>query len=117
MLTGGHPLQFAGMSPVTVADVRRDPARFHEWDCVDPEESLNESAPYRGKCYKNESSVVIHTFKSGGGNYRLDKVEIKIDRDDPVTVFEQIESALSTGYLPDVFDWAAVWLTLDRTGL
>jgi hypothetical protein len=40
VLTGSHPLQFAGLPLVTVIDVLRNPARYHEWECVDPEESL-----------------------------------------------------------------------------
>lgn len=40
ILTGSHPLQFAGLPLITVIDVLRNPSRYHEWECVDPEESL-----------------------------------------------------------------------------
>lgn len=108
VLTGAHPLQFAGLPKLTVADVLRDPAYYHEWDCVDPDESENVAAAYRAKFYKNDSNLIINSFRSGGGIYRLDKIEIKIDLDNPIGVFDLIESALTTGGKPDIFNWAGV---------
>jgi hypothetical protein len=105
VLTGGHPLQFAELPLLTVADVLRAPEQYHEFECLDPSESLDESAPYRAKFFKNEGSLVINTFRGGGAVYKLDKTEIKIEPDNPINVFEQIESALRTGARPDVFIW------------
>ncbi len=116
VLTGAHPLQFAGLPLLTVADVLRDPAYYHEWDCVDPDESAHEAAAYRAKLYKNDSNLIINSFRSGGGIYRLDKVEIKIDLDNPIGVFDQIESALTTGGKPDVFIWAGVLAHIGSDG-
>lgn len=105
ILTGGHPLQFAGLPLLTVTDVMRNPGHYHEWDCLDPDESTEANAPYRAKLYKNETGLKIHTFRHEGGNFTLDKIEIKLDWDNPINVFEQIESALNTGCLPDVLIW------------
>lgn len=110
ILTGSHPLQFAGLPLMMVADVLRDPARYHEHELIDPDESLDPNANFRAKLYRNDSGLMINSFRSGGGVYQLEKMEIKIDFDNPIGVFEQLEAALNTGILPDVFVWGG-WLS------
>jgi hypothetical protein len=108
ILTGAHPLQFAGLPLLTVADVLRDPWGYNESVSIDPEQSMDFSAPYRSMFFKNENNLIISTFRGGGGIYRLDKIEIKIDLDNPISVFDQMESAINTGARPDVFNWAGL---------
>lgn len=105
-LTGGFELHFAGLPVMTVTDVLRDPAYFDGWELADIEDPFN--GRYRSKFYKNETGLKIHTFEGGGGNYTLDKIEIKEDRDNPTGLFEQIESAVNTGSRPDVFKRAGI---------
>ncbi|MDD5277860.1 MAG: hypothetical protein PHR16_17525 [Methylovulum sp.] len=105
ILIGSHPLQFAGLPLLTVADVLREPARYHENELIDPDESLDPNANFRAKLYRNDSGLMINSFRSGGGVYKLEKIEIKIDFDNPIGVFEQLEAALNTGVLPDIFVW------------
>lgn len=116
VLTGGHPLQFVGLQPLTAADVLRNPGHYHEWDCLDPDESTDANAPYRARLFKNENGLKIHTFRHEGGNFTLDKIEIKLDQDNPINVFDQIESALNTGCLPDVFDWGGCLSSIGQDG-
>jgi len=105
ILTGSHPLQFAGLPILTVADVLREPGLYHEHELIDPDESLDPNANFRAKLYRNDSGLMINSFRSGGGIYKLDKTEVKIDFDNPIGIFEQLDSALNTGDLPDVFVW------------
>jgi len=115
-LTGSHPLQFAGLQMLTVNDLLRDPARYHEWECIDPHESLDLNAPYRAKLFNNPTGLLINSFRSGGRIYRLDKIEIKLDRDNPIGVFDQMESVINTGSLPDVFVWGGVLSHIGNDG-
>ncbi|UOA10263.1 hypothetical protein [Methylobacter sp. S3L5C] len=115
ILTGGLDLHFAGLPVVTVTDVLRDPASFDGWELADIDDPLN--GQYRSKLYKNETGLKIHTFKGGGGNYTIDKVEIKLDMDNPTVVFEHIESALNTGTRPDVFKRAGLLCQTGRDGV
>jgi len=116
ILTGSHPLQFSGLPVITVADVLRDSARYHEWECLDPDESLNPDAHYRAMCFKNEHTILVHTKRHEGGNFTLDKIEIRHDQDNPINVMDQIETALSTGCLPDIFNWGGVLSYIGRDG-
>ena len=115
--TGSHPVQFAGMAePVTVTDIMRRPNTYHEWPCADLDESLDLNAAFRAMCFNNEKGVIVHSFAHGGGNSKLDKIEILLDQDNPIRVLERIEEVLRTGALPDIFDWAGVLAYIGENG-
>ena len=90
---------------VTVTDILRRPKNFHEVECVDPDETLKPNAVFRAKIFRNESGLLVRSFRHGGGNFRLERTAIKLDLEDPIRLFEQIECVARTGSLPDIFVW------------
>lgn len=90
---------------LTVTDILRQPKRYHESGCIDPFETSDPYAAYRAKIYRNESGLLVRSHRHSGGNYRIEKTAIKLDFEDPIRLFEQIESVASIGFLPDIFVW------------
>jgi hypothetical protein len=105
VFTGTHRLQFAGLPYVTVTDVLRYPRPYHEATLRDPEQSQYPNAEYRAQLYVNEYNIFISSFRSGGRGYTLDKTEVKLDTENPLKTFDKIEATLSSGTLPDIFNW------------
>jgi hypothetical protein len=66
------------------------------------------SAPFRAMAFKNDKGVIIHSFRHGGTNSRLDKVEINYDLDNLNGVLEQLELVTSIGTYPDTFQWGGL---------
>lgn len=116
VLTGSHPLQFSGLPVVTVTDVLRNPSKFHEWGCLDPDETLEGGDNFRAKFYRNEKNMKINSFRHGGGSFTIEKTESWLDQDNPFNTFDQTEAVLNIGRLPDVFTWGGVLSYIGRDG-
>ena len=116
-LTRDCPIYVEDIGLITAADITRWADRVDQSQCRDPEDSLNPYAPYKGKIYNNDSSIMINSFRHGGQVFKVCRPAIEIKADDPNRMYRNIERVLNTGVLPNVFVYSGSLAVIGNDGV